>query len=113
MLIGVERYTGLPLIWQQRSLYSYVLEQATIGDGDSSKTKITWLLPLNYMAREFVWTQDLVDQQLEPILSHLRIKWAIFGTLISMGFILILIALFLLIKAKKIESKRRRIQQKS
>ena len=52
MVVGIEKYTGLPLISRQRLLFNYVIETTSQA---TNETEI-WLVPLYYMAREFVWS---------------------------------------------------------
>ena len=100
--IGIEKYSGIPLVWKQGSFVNYVIETAS----DNQR-----LVPLVYVERDFRWDQDLVDDKLSPLLSGIRWKWALFGALFITGLILFFIAVILLCQARRIKRRELRIAE--
>ena len=53
--IGVEKYSGVPLIWKQRSFYNLLLSPENSSEL-FDKTDETIVMPLAYVKREYEWS---------------------------------------------------------
>ena len=92
--LGVEPNTGITVITKERFLYNMQVFSDELFDNVSSE-KAGLFLPLVYIKRESVWTQDQMDQRFKAMLLWIKVKRVVLGILLGTAFICLCIAAYM------------------
>ena len=115
-MIGVEYYTGIPVVWKQRSFFNYLLDEGyseLVGKGFSQgNSSQPQFVPLVTVKREYEWSQDEIDSELSGLIASQRWKWALFAVLAILGIFLLVTATVLLCKVKNLSNRIAREHQR-
>ena len=105
----VDSKTGVCFVNKQRHFYNLVINRDELFKDNEIAGNHGQFLPLAYIKRELVWTQDQVDDAfgLNQTTSEKEVeKWVIFGALILLGILCVVLGTYCLCNYKKQRKNR-------
>ena len=107
--LGVEQMTGVCLVAKERIFYNFaVYKDDLFKDWDAipSNTNHGLFMPLLFVKRESVWTQDQVDEAFGALVLGKKLKWVFFAVFLAGGVACLIIAALMLYRLNKIKKLR-------